>query len=58
MSAVDRYTSCAHRDACDRMASRAKLEVWYSSGESEEESDAGAYGCDVCREWEASHDDA
>jgi hypothetical protein len=39
------------------MASRAKLEVWYSSGESEEESDAEAYGCDVCREWEASHDD-
>lgn len=49
--AVDAYMACIHRPACDRMASMAKLEVWYSSGEKENESVAHAYMCELCKEW-------
>lgn len=55
--AAKRYEACVHRFACDRMAGMANLLVWYSSGETADESVAYAYECDVCREWEASRDD-
>lgn len=51
-SALERYESCAHCFACDRMAGMAKLPVWYSSGETRDESVADAYRCDVCCAWE------
>ena len=55
----ERYESCSHRFACDRMANRANLLVWYSSVEEVNESVACAYMCEECKEWEeASHDDA
>lgn len=50
-SARERYKSCGHRLACDRMAEMAGLPVWYSSGESRDDSVAYAYRCDACREW-------
>ena len=50
--ARERYESCAHRLACDRMAEMARLPVWYSSAKTADESVAYAYICDACREWE------
>jgi hypothetical protein len=47
----ERYESCVHRFACDRMAAQANLIVWYMSGDDASVSVAYAYGCDVCREW-------
>ena len=58
-SSRERYETCEHRPACDRMARLANFMIWFSSDVDANESVADAYRCDVCREWKgASHDDA
>jgi hypothetical protein len=50
-SARERYESCEHRFACDRMARLASLMIWFSRDVDANESVADAYRCDMCKQW-------
>jgi hypothetical protein len=47
----ERYESCAHRLACDRMARLASLMMWFSSDVDGNVTVAETYHCDTCSEW-------
>jgi hypothetical protein len=47
----ERYETCGHRLACDRMARLANLMIWFSKDVDANESTASEYRCDMCRQW-------
>ena len=51
---VIRYHTCAHREACDKIAKLARFMVWFSYDTPEDESVSHAYRCDCCDEFEES----
>jgi hypothetical protein len=54
----ERYETCAHKDACDRMARLASLMIWFASDVDANESVSDAYRCGLCREYEKPEDKA
>jgi hypothetical protein len=47
----ERYETCGHRDACDRMARLANLMIWFAQEGDPNESVADAYRCELCKQW-------
>jgi len=53
---VERLRTCAHREACERMAAIAGLAARRSRSTPPDEAAARAYGCGCCNRYERRED--